>query len=60
MLDGNRVLLFKLDRWFIVLSVDELNLTIMVEFIFERVAFIAAALILFRAAIPAEVFWPFT
>ena len=36
-------------------SVDELNLTIIVEFIFERVAWSAAALMLFRAVRPADV-----
>jgi hypothetical protein len=42
-------------------SVEELNFTIMVEFILERVAFKATALMLFRAAMPAEVApWPLT
>jgi hypothetical protein len=56
MLLGNRVLLFKFERWLIVLSVDELNFTIMVEFIFDLVAFIAAAFMLFNAVRPADVF----
>jgi len=43
-------------------SVEELNLTIIVEFILERVAFMATAFILFKAVIPAEVAaaYPFT
>jgi hypothetical protein len=36
-------------------SVEELNLTIMVLFIFDLVAFKAAALILFSAVMPAYV-----
>jgi hypothetical protein len=39
-------------------SVDELNLTIIVEFIFDRVALRATALMLLRAVIPAEVAYP--
>jgi len=40
-------------------SVEELNLTIIVEFILERVAFIATALILLSAVIPADVAAPY-
>jgi|TARA_B110000305_G_C19453925_1_gene649669 hypothetical protein len=36
-------------------SVEELNLTIIVEFIFVLVAWRAAALILFKAVSPADV-----
>jgi hypothetical protein len=54
--------LFKLLRWLLsAFSGCELNLTIIVLFIFERVAFIAAALMLFRAVMPADVApWPLT
>ena len=52
---GSKVLLFKLPLYAILFSVEELNFTIIVEFILERVAFIATALMLFRAVIPAEV-----
>ena len=44
--------MFKFPRWFKDFSVEELNFTIMVEFIFERVAFIAT---LFKAVMPVEV-----
>ena len=54
-LPGSKVDLFRLPLWFMLFSVDELNLTIIVEFIFERVAFKATALMLLRAVMPAEV-----
>lgn len=54
---GRRVLLLRFPLWLILFSVDELNLTIIVLFIFDLVTFIAAALMLFRAVMPADV-WP--
>lgn len=53
------MLLFRFDRWLIVLSVEELNFTIIVEFILDLVAFMAAALMLLSAVIPAEAFCVF-
>ena len=53
---GSKVDLFKLLLWLLsAFSGCELNLTIIVLFILERVAFIAAALMLLSAAIPADV-----
>ena len=52
---GSKVLLFKLPLYAMLFSVEELNLTIIVEFILERVAFIATALMLLSAVIPADV-----
>ena len=52
---GRSVDLLRLPLWFMLFSVEELNLTIMVEFILVLVACRAAALMLFKAVRPAEV-----
>ena len=52
MLFGSNVLLLRFPLWFIDFSVEELNLTIIVEFILDLLAFMATTFILLSAVMP--------